>query len=67
MPEIIIGVLVVAALAVLVGTFLSSRRYGDPSSSVEHFNRALAAMGSDGSEVSESADPEQSDEAANRP
>lgn len=67
MPELIIGVLVVAALAVLVGTFLSSRRYGDPSSSVEHFNRALAAMGSEDRAAGSSSPREPSDEAANRP
>lgn len=67
MPELIIGVLVVAALAVLVGTFLSSRRYGDPSSSVEHFNRALAAMGSEDRAADPSSTREPSDEVANRP
>jgi hypothetical protein len=65
MPEVIIFVLVVAALAVLLGTFLSSRRYSDPSTSVEHFNRALAAMGSDGDHPT-TPTHEATDEAVNR-
>jgi len=65
MPEVIIFVLVAAALAVLIGTFLSSRRYRDPSSSVEHFNRALAAMGSDG-DAADTPAHDATDEAANR-
>lgn len=64
MPEVIIAVLVVAALAVLVGTLLSSNRYGDPSSSVEQFNRALSAMGT--TSQGDAATVEPSEEGANR-
>lgn len=55
MPTLITFVLIAVALAVLVGTLLSSRRHQDPSSSVEHFNRALAAMGSGGAKSDDDA------------
>lgn len=62
LPTVITFALIAGALVVLVGTLLTSRRHNDPSSSVEHFSRALAAMGSGGE--SPSTSPEDTDDSA---
>jgi hypothetical protein len=43
-PTIIMALLIVAALALLASSWLGGRRDRDPSSSVNHFNRAMSAM-----------------------
>lgn len=44
MPTFIMALLIVAALGLLASSWLSGRRDRDPSSSVNHFHRAMAAM-----------------------
>lgn len=44
MPTFIIALLIVAAIGLLASSVLGGRRDRDPSSSVDHFNRAMSAM-----------------------
>lgn len=44
MPTFIMALLIVAALALLASSWLGGRRDRDPSSSVNHFHRAMSAM-----------------------
>lgn len=44
MPTLIMAVLIVAALGLLASSWLGGRRDRDPSSSVNHFHRAMSAM-----------------------
>ena len=45
MPTAIVALLIVAAIVLLVRTWLSGRRDRDPAASVHSFQRALTAMG----------------------
>lgn len=66
MPTFIMALLIVAALGLLASSWLSGRRDRDPSSSVNHFHRAMAAMqnATPPSPRSVSPDPEVDAEAA---
>ncbi len=44
MPTFIMALLIVAALALLASSWWGGRRDRDPSSSVNHFHRAMDAM-----------------------
>ncbi len=44
MPTFIMALLIVAAIGLLASSVLGGRRDRDPSSSVNHFNRAMSAM-----------------------
>lgn len=44
MPTFIVALLIIAALGLLVSSWMSGRRDRDPSSSVNHFHRAMDAM-----------------------
>lgn len=44
MPTLIMALLIVAAIGLLVTSWLGGRRDRDPSSSVHHFSRAMSAV-----------------------
>lgn len=44
MPTFIMALLIVAAVGLLASSWLTGRRGRDPSSSVDHFHRAMSAM-----------------------
>ena len=45
MPTVIVALLIVAAIVLLVRSWMSGRRDRDPSASVHSFQRAMTAMG----------------------
>ena len=69
MPTFIMALLIVAALALLATSWWGGRRDRDPSSSVNHFHRAMSAMqnatppGTSGPDDDPSVDSERPDDA----
>lgn len=71
-PTFIMALLIVAALALLATSWWGGRRDRDPSSSVDHFHRAMSAMqnaappGPSRAEDDASVDSERPDDAVTR-
>lgn len=69
MPTFIMALLIVAALALLATSWWGGRRDRDPSSSVNHFHRAMSAMqnatppGAPGPDDDQRVDSERPDDA----
>lgn len=66
MPTAIVALLIVAAIVLLVRSWLSGRSGRDPAASVDSFQRALTAMGHESTRQAEDGDARRGETAGRR-